>query len=193
VKQRTGRIGTNEDTLNGQPVVQSRPPKELTEDRDSRHGTGETYRSLSWIWTTSLPIDINDGADNDDRVLRVEWCKSRARAKRSIEEFRRVKEEMRRTLMYLEWKSNWWTDRARARKGCSPALLEGLQAYSEEQADLQLSLRDSFTKLWGTRLEQPVEPPKPPPSDQGNSTDDDVDDEDSDREYGDEPESDDED
>jgi hypothetical protein len=161
LKPRPGRIGTNEDTRNGIAVVQSPhlfslKPREESE-RTSRDGTGETYKVLSWIWTTS-PINIHDGADDADVVLQVEWCKSRARCNRATEEVQKVKEEMRRTLKFLEWKADWWEKKGFERTGVLPDLAEGLLAYSKEQAGLQMRLHKSFSAMWGKPLVDSLEP-----------------------------------
>jgi len=114
VKSRNGRIGTNKDTVNGEAIieVQSRlqddgEEVDLYTTRTVRKGTGETRKNLLWIWTTTKTLNIDDRTDDDDQVLRAEWCKSRAQSNRSIEEVHKVQEEMRRTLKYLGWKSQW--------------------------------------------------------------------------------------
>ena len=78
------------------------------EDRSKRDGTGETHRTMSWIWTTKSRT-AQDGDETDD-ILRSEWAKSRARANRCKEEVLLLKEEMRRVLVFLEWKSKWWLE-----------------------------------------------------------------------------------
>ncbi|THU75377.1 hypothetical protein K435DRAFT_556893, partial [Dendrothele bispora CBS 962.96] len=60
-----------------------------------------------WIWTSG-PGMIEDGADENNEICRSEWCRSRARAKRATEEVMLLKEEMRRTIKFLEWKERWW-------------------------------------------------------------------------------------
>lgn len=73
----------------------------FNEDRGRRDGTGETRRTLSWIWTAgNTTVDPDDVSDD---ILRAEWAKSRARAARSREEVLLLTEEMRRTLAFLRW------------------------------------------------------------------------------------------
>ncbi len=45
------------------------------EERTRKEGTGETWRTLSWIWHTTT-VNIKDGTDNNEEILRSEWCKS---------------------------------------------------------------------------------------------------------------------
>ena len=40
--------------------------------------------------------------------MQVEWSKSKARAERWREEVILLSEEMRRVLVYFEWKARWW-------------------------------------------------------------------------------------
>jgi len=116
------------------------------EARDKRDGTGETRRTLSWIWTTNSRLP--DANDEGDDILRSEWAKSRARAERCREEVLLLKEEMRRAVAFLDWKTKWWLDRRLTRNNVSKELAEGLAAYAEGQAELQKELRDHFCMLW---------------------------------------------
>ena len=50
----------------------------LHEIRARQDGTGETHRTLSWIWTTQSR-SLNPSDEGDD-ILRAEWAKSWARA-----------------------------------------------------------------------------------------------------------------
>jgi len=95
-------------------------------------------------------------------ALRVEWCKSRARAMRWTEETLLLLEEMRRTLQFLEWQTNFWVERASALEGVVeestvnlvgsrtlvPERNEGLRAYALRQASIRSHLRDKFKSLW---------------------------------------------
>ncbi|KAF9053246.1 hypothetical protein BJ165DRAFT_1339568, partial [Panaeolus papilionaceus] len=106
--------------------------QELGEQRSKRDGTGETRRTISWIW-------LGKGAatkDMDgDTILRAEWSKSRARVKPAKEEVPLLREEMRRVLEYLEWKAKRWLAEAKLRDGLvDSALREGLHAYSHKRA-----------------------------------------------------------
>ena len=69
------------------------------QERTRCDGTGETRRTLSWIWTTQRAASSDDKQDD---ILHAEWSKSRARATRTWEEVLRLKEEMRWVLESLE-------------------------------------------------------------------------------------------
>ncbi|KAG2028626.1 hypothetical protein BDR03DRAFT_818726, partial [Suillus americanus] len=67
---------------------------------------GEGRRRLTWIWMMDGVDGCADGGDVDG--VRVEWCKSRARALRWAEEVDLLQEEMRRVLQFFNWQANWW-------------------------------------------------------------------------------------
>jgi hypothetical protein len=95
---------------------------------------------------------VHEPTADSDEVLRSEWAKSRARAKRATEEVHLLREEMRRALKFLEWKSKWWISRQTSREVACPALAEGLQAYAQEQYDIQKGLLDSWCTIFSTPL-----------------------------------------
>jgi len=120
--------------------------------RTQREGTGRTRMVTSWIWQVGK-TNIDDTTDSNDDILRSEWCKSRARARRGTEQVEKTREEMRRTLEFLKWKGAGWSDREHARVDVkNKALLEGLHAYAAKQALIQDSLRTAFRELWRTPL-----------------------------------------
>ncbi|KAF9471153.1 hypothetical protein BDN70DRAFT_783782, partial [Pholiota conissans] len=89
LRPRTGRRGTLEDDqLAAVPEADIMDEHDdinlLRQPRERRDGTGETRRTLSWIWMTSSRS--RDPADETDEILRSEWAKSRARVNRSTEE-----------------------------------------------------------------------------------------------------------
>ena len=95
VREGPGRRGTTED---GGAEPQEDPNDDHSEvnllgERLPRHGTGETRKELSWIWRTTA-INIDDIKDDNDNILRVEWCRSRARSKRGKEQVEKTREEM---------------------------------------------------------------------------------------------------
>lgn len=152
-RERVGRKGTLEDD---QVVVVEVPRQEegsgislLNEPRSRRDGTGETRRTLSWIWTVGYTTSAEDESDD---ILQVEWAKSRARTMRAKEEVLLLKEEMRRALAFLEWKAQWWTERGSRWAGATSSLSEGISAYASAQASLQSSLSNHFRELWKAPL-----------------------------------------
>ena len=137
------------------------------EVRSKWDGTGETHRTLSWIWTTSRAAS----SDNDrDDILRLEWAKSRARAARAREEVMLLKEEMNRVLKYLEWRSEWWRQCANVRTGLTKDLTEGINAYAQDQADVQNALCMHFRRLWAAPLQTSEE--DAPDDDDGSDSED---------------------
>ena len=185
LRVRRGRMGTLDDEQAAAAVVmQEAIDVEMDDDVadknlfeqvcERRDGTGETRRTLSWIWTTESRTPNPD--DKSDDILRVEWAKSRARAARCYEEVLLLKEEMRRVIAFLDWKAAWWVDRQGARTDVTKTdLQEGLYAYAETQADLQKALAEEFCAIW-----------KVPLNDSPASFEEDVDDDDDDDDDGDE-------
>ncbi|PPQ76365.1 hypothetical protein CVT24_008805 [Panaeolus cyanescens] len=151
VRPKQGRRGTLEDGVVDWEVVPSESDVSfgLEAERDKRDGTGETRRTFSWIW---LMPRKPDASDKDDEILRVEWAKSRARAARAKEEVMLLKEEMRRSIEYLGWKSRWWLKRAGSRRVDDKSLMEGLRAIAMKQSKLQTDLQVSFKALWEAPL-----------------------------------------
>jgi hypothetical protein len=125
------------------------------EDADKREiaeaegGVSEGKRTLSWIWKTIGVVGAKDDGVLHDS-LRVEWCKSRARAMRFMEEVELLQEEMERVVRFLEWQEDWWHAKGlcMGREGVTEASAEGLHAYAERQAALHRSLQAHFTTLW---------------------------------------------
>ncbi|KAF9564716.1 hypothetical protein CPC08DRAFT_720776 [Agrocybe pediades] len=89
--------------------------------------------------------------------LRGLRAKSRARAARAKEEVLLLKEEMRRVLQYLEWKSRWWRDRQTLGVDVSRDLAEGIRGYAISQAEVQESLAKHFRKLWEAPLKDSID------------------------------------
>jgi len=126
----------------------------LPQTRTRRDGTGETRRTLSWIWTTARVGNTNDAQDD---ILRTEWAKSRARATRTWEEVLRLKEEMRRVLESLEWKARWWMDRSKDVRDVGKDVQEGLVSYAQRQSSMQKALAAKFRELWQSPLKDATE------------------------------------
>ncbi|KAK7025935.1 hypothetical protein VNI00_015850 [Paramarasmius palmivorus] len=143
----------DDDLRNDDDLDLIHPDRQEWEHR-SKFGTGETRKELSWIWLSGGGIDVEDGADeNSNEVLRTEWCKSRARARRAKEEVLLVQEEMRRTLEYLEWRAQQWEACGEETLNREDAEQEGSRAYALAQAELQRALKDAFTVEWKKPLE----------------------------------------
>lgn len=80
--------------------------------------------------------------------MRVEWAKSHARAQRWAEEVVLLTEEMRRIIVFLDWKAAWWRDQAERRQDVQPDVALGLAAYAYRQGDLMENIARSFASLW---------------------------------------------
>ncbi|KAG1719290.1 hypothetical protein EDB19DRAFT_1898779 [Suillus lakei] len=83
-------------------------------------GQSSGNRTLSWIWKVrGIAGDASEGETVLNESLRIEWCKSRARAKRWVEEVQLLREEMRRVAAYLSWHAAWWDRKQTVAQGSS--------------------------------------------------------------------------
>ncbi|KAG1836189.1 hypothetical protein C8R48DRAFT_751702 [Suillus tomentosus] len=121
----------------------------------------EGRRRLTWIWMMAGVDTADDGGDMDG--VRVEWCKSRARAMHWAEEVQLLHEEMRRVLQFLDWQANWWDEQWDRRDCRMTAEHEGLVSYANKQPDIQCRLAVHFRLLWATYL--PLSGAVPQPDD----------------------------
>ncbi|KAJ3831999.1 hypothetical protein F5878DRAFT_499319, partial [Lentinula raphanica] len=84
--------------------------------------------------------------------VRVEWCKTHARARRWTEEVNLLMEEKRRVLVSLEYNAKEWEGRAiydgPLAEGKDAAHKEGARAYALSQASVFHTLARSFVKVW---------------------------------------------
>ncbi|KAJ3737968.1 hypothetical protein EV360DRAFT_58557 [Lentinula raphanica] len=112
---------------------------------------GEGFRETSWIWKEGGTGSLVD-QDTLDEFVRVEWCKTHARARRWMEEVSLLVEERRRVLVTLEYNANEWEGRAEYEgplsEGKGEAHKEGARAYALSQASVFRALARSFTELW---------------------------------------------
>ncbi|KAL0568496.1 hypothetical protein V5O48_013487 [Marasmius crinis-equi] len=165
-----GRRGTNEEDEEVSKAPGSAPednidlvpPDRREWEHRTKHGTGETRKLVSWIWTGGGKLDLDDGADeNGNEVLRSEWCRSRARMKRAEEEVKLVKEEMRRTLDYLAWSASEWEKATVDEEFADSTLREGMVAYRHSAGRVQSTLRSSFSESWTQPLSEMELLPEP--------------------------------
>ncbi|KAJ3503018.1 hypothetical protein NMY22_g18393 [Coprinellus aureogranulatus] len=128
------------------PALNDEDIQPMTEYSDTR---SQTQKVLSWIWrAVGASDDLKGDFGKDTR--RVEWGKSFARVQRYREEILLVKEEMRRTVRFFDWKQAQWLRAAAAWEGqpISAEYAEGLRAYAQRQARLCQGLRDAFVHRW---------------------------------------------
>ncbi|KAG2031834.1 hypothetical protein BDR03DRAFT_936192 [Suillus americanus] len=100
------------------------------------YATGEGRRHVLWIWMMN---GIDHGNEGDDDGVRIEWCKTRARALQWSEEVELLTEEMRRVLECFSWQQARWEEQGKACLGECAADIEGL-------------LADHFQVLWAPFL-----------------------------------------
>lgn len=83
-------------------------------------------------------------------ALRIEWCKSRARAARFSEEVELLQEEMQRVLRFFTWQEGDWKSKGELQRweGIPGENAEGLSAYAQRQATLRKMLHAHFTRMW---------------------------------------------
>ena len=135
---------------------------------------GEGQRRPLWIWFSgNLQEDENDTITRAGEVqlllygydllmgtvgLGVEWAKTKARADRWEEEVVLLDEEMRRVLVFCNWKAAWWKEQVSLRNALPRTLMEGLHAYAGEQAGMELSIHAAWTAKWydTRKLAQPL-------------------------------------
>lgn len=103
----------------------------------------------SWIWMVQKNEAV---AENEEREfiddMRVEWVKSRARSMRWEEEFLLLQEEMRRVLVWSQWKAAWWEAQALLRTSAPPDILSGIEAYSHKQGHILLRMAEQSAVEW---------------------------------------------
>lgn len=84
--------------------------------------------------------------------FRLEWSKARARAARWSEEVTLLREEMRRVLAFLRWKSSNWLQNGDPHTVSlltkCPHRLEGLRAYACRQANVFSNIHNHFLSVW---------------------------------------------
>jgi len=127
---------------------------------DHERGVGDGSYTFSWIWlsnpqarnTGGSDAGYSEGVASDEEVndaMRVQWATSHARLERWVEEVELLQEEMRRVVMFLEWKSGDWLAKRDARLATAPSSVQsGLHAYARKQATIHHDLAVSFLKLW---------------------------------------------
>ena len=112
----------------------------------------------SWIWTTAPHVSASPEDPDLQATLRVEWSKAQERARRFEEEAELIVEEMRRTLGFLEWKVEEWKSFATSLPSGASAIdtttSDGVTAYANKQADIQLRLATTFIDDWYPLLAQ---------------------------------------
>ncbi|KAG1845269.1 hypothetical protein C8R48DRAFT_750776 [Suillus tomentosus] len=135
-----------------------KPLNKKTDAVPLKHDDGRTVgqQSISWIWKT-LGSNSNELGLQDS--LRVEWCKSRARAHRWQEEVQLLREEMRRVIAFLDWQAGWWEKQGPRRAFSSQHVREGALAYAQRQAHLRRKMAVHFKSVWAANPSWQEAPP----------------------------------
>ncbi|KAF8889256.1 hypothetical protein BD779DRAFT_1671831 [Infundibulicybe gibba] len=110
----------------------------------------------SWKRKEKTSPDNNDAGLHD--ALRIEWCKSKARADRWSEEVELLREEMRRVCAFFESRAVEWERRAKYTHSVSSilglvlptelALTQGRTAYAMNQAAQFRAMGAHCQALW---------------------------------------------
>jgi hypothetical protein len=117
-------------------------------------GAGDGQYSPSWIWTAPSALALpSEGSDAEQREVsetaRHEWMTCRARADCWVEERELLQEEMRRVIVYLEWKSRWWSEKIGSRVDSSASDIQrGADAYARKQAHINRDIAIQFASQW---------------------------------------------
>ncbi|KAF9466857.1 hypothetical protein BDZ94DRAFT_1157101, partial [Collybia nuda] len=126
-------------------------PDDIRALSEGLYGDSEGRRSPSWIWMTyGVVPDHRENAASLNEALRIEWCRTRARAMRWAEEVKLLQEEMRRIIAFLDWQATWWESQgAAAAAACyEHSIIAGMVAYAHRQAAIRRALRDNFQHTW---------------------------------------------
>ncbi|KAF8869244.1 hypothetical protein BD779DRAFT_1614570 [Infundibulicybe gibba] len=111
---------------------------------------GEGRRTISWIWKVG---QVESGSnDVMQQALKIEWCKSRARAHRWQEECILLQEEIKRVLAFFEWEAQRWKKLAEyvnpPGSENDDAHEEGCRAYALQQIDNRDLMRSNCKRAW---------------------------------------------
>ncbi|KAI5984696.1 hypothetical protein F5J12DRAFT_907939 [Pisolithus orientalis] len=103
-----------------------------------RHGLGEGYRTMSWIWACGT---VASGDEGMIKALHIDWAEAHAQAACWSEKC---------TEKFLQYKAQWWKQCREPPSGVVVDSLEreGICTYADQQATLQHQLSDHFSMLW---------------------------------------------
>ncbi|KAJ3709697.1 hypothetical protein C8R42DRAFT_598178 [Lentinula raphanica] len=158
-RKRVGKRARDREAASSGAIGEEEPASEGSKESlvRVRAQVGEGFRETSWIWKEGGTGEIIDQATLDEFV-RVEWCKTHARARRWTEEVNLLEEEKRRVLVTLEYNAKEWEGRTEydgpLAEGKDTAHKEGVRAYALSQASMFRTLASSFVRLWGAVIEQ---------------------------------------
>jgi hypothetical protein len=142
--------------------------QEAPKAKKKRLHQSEGHREITWIWKKLGTLEnsdelLQDGIaldphpayfyTNDTCVdLRIEFCKSKARADRWAEEVELLQEEMKWVNWFFETQACRWAAHADAVGKTNPvtdlAMAEGLCVYANEQSAQCRTMRSRCEHLW---------------------------------------------
>ncbi|KAJ7457415.1 hypothetical protein FB451DRAFT_1341923 [Mycena latifolia] len=135
------------DDVRGMPRAHFHDLEQKKKKKKRRTEVAEP-KEMSWIWRTGLNTVTTQVSSSEeaarkatDEDLRVEWAKTRARSRQWTEEVDLLEEEMRRVLVFLEWKAGWW----RLLKPGRPTVVDPVLQC---QAVIQDDMKARFEKTW---------------------------------------------
>jgi hypothetical protein len=132
-------------------------PKDVSgPGRDPNDSVASNSRyELSWIWlvqhgaypsSSESETQIHEAEFNQS--MRVEWAKARARMMRWKEELMLIQEEMRRVIVYHQWKANWWRERALMQNHEDQVISSGISGYAHKQAAICVRMAEQCAWHW---------------------------------------------
>ncbi|KAK0457575.1 uncharacterized protein EV420DRAFT_1643914 [Desarmillaria tabescens] len=138
-------LGTLASAINGGKAGWDRQlrilePGDVRALEDIAPGQTEGRRAMTWIWRVHRH---ETDAEETAEALRIEWCKTRARAHRWREEVVLVLEEMKHVKAFFAWEARTWLERD-TREDIS----EGECAYALRQADMRVRMREHCIERW---------------------------------------------
>ncbi|KAA1478738.1 hypothetical protein DENSPDRAFT_788380, partial [Dentipellis sp. KUC8613] len=143
---------------NGEDDDHPNQTKKAVLERRRQRALGEGRREIPWIWRTIQP-DSRDVPHGEELTVEeihdsmcVTYAKGRARARRWNEEVQLLTEEMRRVLVFLQWKQAWWYSRVDARPDAPADIKSGLRGYATRQCLIYNNLATSFKNQWTSLL-----------------------------------------
>jgi hypothetical protein len=112
--------------------------------------TGDRHHAISWIWHNSPALNEDALTLTDPalvRSLRVQWAKAKIRAHHWRVQLLLVCEEMRRSLVFIRWKGQHWSELAAQSIG-DDDLSEGKRAYALKHASAYDALHNKWAMKW---------------------------------------------
>jgi hypothetical protein len=114
--------------------------------KDPDESSGKYVMSWIWLLRKAEKSDVSETEFNE--CMRVEWMKTRARMMRWQEEYLILQEEMRRVIVWFEWRASWWEQQATRRVNAKPDILGGISAYTYKQANLMHCMARCCADHW---------------------------------------------